>query len=113
MSAPESREPLTFTNDDGITFEPYVDEGVIGYRVTEEESGRVEYIVLSPSGMHQFNEANGALADTFIYVIAGDDALDFEAESDTSIVYYHSYALYVNHFARADEVEEGEGNGID
>lgn len=95
-----------FTNADGITFEPFAMDGVVGFRIVEVATERVEYLVLAPSGGHEYNEDNGATADTFVYTIAGDEALALDADIQNHghavVADYYTSAVFINHFERGN-----------
>lgn len=93
------------TNSDGITFEPFAMDGMIGFRITEPApSKRVEYLLLAPSGWHDYNPDNEATADTFVMRIAGNDAKALDADlRDNGSAILADFArpiTYVNHFGR-------------
>jgi hypothetical protein len=100
-----------WTNSDGITFEPFIDGRALGYRITECATGRVEYIVLSPTDVHEVNEANGATADTFVYAVDPKWAKKYDERTaretqSYSVIDYAEVVTYVNHFENESEDDE-------
>lgn len=93
-----------WTNADGILFEPHREGNAIGYRITDIESGRVEYLLLNPTEVHEVNPENGALADTFIYQVHPNDAAlyheirEHHPEDLLSVLDYADALSYTNHF---------------
>lgn len=97
----------TITTEEGVTFTPESVDGGIGYKITSP-GGAVEYVFLVPSTEHQYNDDNGAIADTFIYHVdmAGAEAWAEEnAGPGTGMDLVADLAeplIYLNHFSKED-----------
>ena len=85
-----------WTNADGILFEPHREGNAIGYRITDIESGRVEYLLLNPTEAHEVNPENGALRPPAAW--AYHDHREHHPEDLLSVLDYADALSYTNHF---------------
>lgn len=101
MKTPEQIAEIEWTNSDGITYEPFIEGHILGYRITELQTGKVEYMLLSPTEHHEINPDNGATADTFLYHVDHLGAESYQEAPDdgtVSIIDFAYPAIYLNHF---------------
>jgi hypothetical protein len=86
---------ISLTTTEGVVFDAHAEGHAIGWKITDSETGRVEYLMLAPSGGHQINPDNGAIADTFLYLTTG------EVGPGDSVVDSGEPLTYVNHLHAA------------
>ena len=91
-----------WTNDDGVTWEPFIEGRTLGYKLTNVATDRVEYILLNPTASHEINPENGCIADTFVYHLDQDAADEYheavEHSAIASAIDFGDPLVYANHF---------------
>lgn len=97
--------------EDYVTFTPTSCDGGIGYEITAP-NGATEYVLLVPTTLHQVNPDNGAIADTFLYVVDAEGAALWRAEeagpgTGLALTDLGESVAYVNHFAGYPSVADG------
>lgn len=83
---------IELTTTEGVVFEAHAEGHAIGWKITDPTTGRIEHLMLAPSGGHEINPDNGAIADTFLYLTTG------EVGPEESVVDSGEPLTYVNHF---------------
>ena len=105
MSAIRGAHP-EWTNADGIVFEPWIIGHAVGFKVSNPETDRIEYVMLNPSNIHEINPEDGCVADTFVYHLDQDAADEYHSIADADgpdriipeLLDFGDPLIYVNHF---------------